>query len=198
MARWLARRMLVTKEEVSARLPLCPSVHPAKFHLQTYSDHPPLKPLISLLSPSHGSLEIFDILGNAEQAGYYEDLASYIQILNVVLNDIDGYAQIEESEKSNQPVASLMASPGQDKPLTELEQIKSSLDRLHGKISTSCSTLKLCQTLYLTSVSKPIRASSTSPAQPQRQDCSNSPCGCTTRASPPRGAREGSVRRRSV
>ncbi|KAJ3553007.1 hypothetical protein NM688_g3850 [Phlebia brevispora] len=122
IARWLARRLLLPDAESA-----------------TYSDYPPLKPLIALVTPRSGSKEVFDIPGNSEEENYFEDLASYVEILSYCLNDIDKYAQDErEKEKSDGlAVTSSYASPGKsvEKPLTELEQLKHSLDRLHGKIA---------------------------------------------------------------
>ena len=39
---------------------------------------------------------MFDILGNADNTEYYDELAGHVEMLNMVFNDVDGYVQLEE------------------------------------------------------------------------------------------------------
>lgn len=78
---------------------------------------------------------MFDILGNAENTEYYDELAGHVEMLNMVFNDVDGYVQLEEQGSTK--TSNALMSPGRDRPLTELEQTQKALDRLHGKIGTS-------------------------------------------------------------
>ncbi|KAF7792294.1 hypothetical protein EIP86_003330 [Pleurotus ostreatoroseus] len=94
-------------------------------------------PLVTLLKPVIGSEEIFDIAGNSSKPDCFEDLASHVEILNVALNDIDGYDMAERVKRGKQPARNPYGSPGKSlEKQTELEQVMSLLDRLHGKIGS--------------------------------------------------------------
>ena len=76
---------------------------------------------------------MFDILGNGEKAGYFDDLADYVEILGTFFNDVDEYVKrAQDNKKTAKPTASSKSSG--DKTPTELDEIKNALDRLHGRI----------------------------------------------------------------
>ncbi|KZT11044.1 uncharacterized protein LAESUDRAFT_755664 [Laetiporus sulphureus 93-53] len=120
MARIIARCFLLDEEPPST---------------ETYCKYPSLLPIVSLLSPPSGSEAIFDIQGNADNDDYYEDLVCYLDILGKALTDIEGYILLEKQQRSEQdsPVKD-RGSPTKERPATPLEQIRISLDSLHGKI----------------------------------------------------------------
>lgn len=107
-----------------------------EYNHQTYSECPSLAPLITLMKPVVGSEDIFDIAGNSSKPDCFEELASHVEILNVALNDIDSYVLEEKAQGDDYPAFNHYGSPGKaaERPPTELEQVKSLLDRLHGKI----------------------------------------------------------------
>ena len=99
----------------------------------------------------NGSEEIFDIAGNSSKPDCFEDLASHVEILNVALNDIDGYDMAERMRRGKQPTRNPYGSPGKSlEQQTELEQVMGLLDRLHGKIGESCAdVLRICNVLKI-------------------------------------------------
>ncbi|KAH8080282.1 hypothetical protein BXZ70DRAFT_642181 [Cristinia sonorae] len=123
IARWLAHASL-------SKLGNQPAV--------PYSALPPLRPLVPLLSPAVGSMAAFDILGNVHTDDYFENLGYYVELLSVALSDIDGYVQLEPVSSVAFRGLSAPDSPrngGAESPATELEQIKTLLDKLHGRIT---------------------------------------------------------------
>ncbi|OCH88872.1 hypothetical protein OBBRIDRAFT_888789 [Obba rivulosa] len=123
MARWIARRLLL-----DASSPI----------FETYSALPPLAPVVEVLSAPSGSEGPFDILGNADKPDYYENLACYVELLSRTLTDIDEYVaeELAQDGEASMPESSSPSKMGlgKEKPPTPLEQIKTLLDRLHGKI----------------------------------------------------------------
>lgn len=134
VARWIAY-CLVSKNEYDVQVGLTafsPIGWPLRLS-QAYNILPPLLPLIHLTSPASGSQTTFDVVGNAQEDDYFDNLHCHIHILNVVLNDVPSYTRAE----TRQPPQDV--TPGGEKPQTELQRLKHCLDVLHGKIGTSTS-----------------------------------------------------------
>ncbi|PSR81148.1 hypothetical protein PHLCEN_2v6483 [Hermanssonia centrifuga] len=119
---------------------MSPIIYPCRSQLiieQSQHTLPPLLPIIKLLSSPVGSGSLFDITGNSDKADYYDELGCHVDILNLALNDVDAYVVEEKSKEENLQV-SRPSSPTKAKSQeTELQQIKSFLQELHGKIGTS-------------------------------------------------------------
>ena len=109
---------------------------------------PDLWPIIALLTPESGTGDHFDIPGNTDKEGYYDDLACRLSVLSRVLSDIDEYAAMETRAKGkglrkSEPEESIDKEKDKEKDVelepkqTLLQQISRSLDLLHGKIGTS-------------------------------------------------------------
>ncbi|TCD69819.1 hypothetical protein EIP91_006132 [Steccherinum ochraceum] len=121
IARWVARGCLLRLSHSSPG---------------AYTGLPDISPFISLLSPSPNSREPFDIFGNANEDGFFEDLGYRMDILSFALSDIDGYVQEERLAAASQPAPP--PSPrtgGTEKPQSPLETVKTLLDTLHGRIT---------------------------------------------------------------
>ncbi|RPD74179.1 hypothetical protein L226DRAFT_560859 [Lentinus tigrinus ALCF2SS1-7] len=105
---------------------------------------PDLTPIVDLLAPAAGSGGPFDIPGNSEQEGFYDDLTCRVALLARVLSDIDEYTLRAMEESRRKAEARKNGHPedddepdnhdGKEAKLTVLEQIKRNLDLLHGKI----------------------------------------------------------------
>ena len=85
---------------------------------------------------------------------YFLDLGYYVELLAIALTDIEGYVR----EESSSPHLQTLNAPGQmtpsspkkgppEKPMTELETLKTLLDKLHGKIGTSLAILTTAGTI---------------------------------------------------
>lgn len=144
IGRWLARRLLFV-DEAEVRFPTSfpRIVHSSHSLWQTYCDHPCLNPLIELITPDTGSKTIFDVMGNAREPTFYEDLAAHVEMLNVCFNDIDGYVLLDEQGKLLQPPPDVTMSPNKDKPATTLDRVCMVLQRLHGRIGAHSFTCVL-------------------------------------------------------
>ncbi len=139
---------------------------------------PALRPLIELLSPSHGSGRYFDILANAEKEGYFDDLVSRVTLVSKALTDIDEYTIVEKrSMQDSKKTDDEWKGEEDDEPdnekdapkMTALEQIKRALEVLHGRIGASfgclcrrqvglysdCSLLQLTPVLHTSTVLVP-------------------------------------------
>lgn len=108
---------------------------------------PPLAPIIDLLSPPTGSEALFDIQGNSDKDDYYDNLACHVEALSKALTGIDEYVALEKeaarSEAAASPPSSQSSESGKKagrETATPLEQVKTVLDILHGKIGMSCDT----------------------------------------------------------
>ena len=135
--RWLAQSLLLGPQVLKK--------HP-------YGDLPPLEELIILLCPARDSMEMFDVVGRAEEDGYFDDLHCYVEIMNWALNDVPAYVIAEKrsgagssatratAAQSSTDGDKMPASPEKDKLKTELELIQNCLEVLHGKIG-GCSVL---------------------------------------------------------
>lgn len=103
-----------------------------------YTPLPSLAPIVQLLSPTAGSGGVFDIQGSAGKADYYEDLCCYVDILSKALSDIPSYTALEKEAASTHAPPSSQESQKKgaacEREPTDLEQIKTLLDSLHGKI----------------------------------------------------------------
>ncbi|KAI0743927.1 hypothetical protein C8Q80DRAFT_1184087 [Daedaleopsis nitida] len=140
MSRYVARSFLLDAEPTALQ----------------YSDElPPLAPLVDLLSPASGSGGYFDIVGNADKEGFYDDLTFRISLLGNALSDIDEYTIIEKQATQEAAMKQIWdamdkkldAAAGLDKVEEEekekekegsstslVERVKNALDKLHGKI----------------------------------------------------------------
>ncbi|KAH9930387.1 hypothetical protein B0H21DRAFT_106737 [Amylocystis lapponica] len=117
MARWIARSLLLGTSSA-----------------EPYSSLPSLGSIVTLLSPAPSSEAIFDIPGNSDKDDYYEDLTCYVTILSMALTDIDGYvAEEKAAPRAAEGTPTKDATP-KEKPPQLLEQIRTLLDGLHGKI----------------------------------------------------------------
>ena len=84
-----------------------------------------------MLAPVSGSKTVFDVVGGAEEDGYFDNLLHYIDILSAALSDVPGYVA-EERVSGHGSTPNRCLSP--EKAKTELQQIKHCLDVIHGKI----------------------------------------------------------------
>ena len=125
------------------------------------NDLPELGPLIDLLSPPSGSEGPFDIAGNSNKKGFFDDLTSRLSLVSKALSDVDEYAIVEKRamDEAKKPVGKKAQSdmdPKQEggdddeeekKPskMTPLEQVKRALDILHGKIGAYIASRALIQ-----------------------------------------------------
>ena len=109
---------------------------------------PDLWPIIALLTPESGSGDHFDIPGNTDKEGYYDDLTCRLSVLSRVLTDIDEYTAMEtraarralkksELEESTDKEKDKEKDMELESKQTLLQQVSRSLDLLHGKIGTS-------------------------------------------------------------
>lgn len=109
-----------------------------------------------MLSPAVGSQTAFDIPGKMLEDGYFHDLYSHVEMLNIVLCDIYDYVREEaKALRSDASGASGLSTPdsprkgSSDKSKSELETIRTLLEKLHGKIgmfglySVSCTSAHL-------------------------------------------------------
>lgn len=103
-----------------------------------YTPLPSLAPIVQLLSPPAGTGGIFDVQGSGGKVDYYEDLCCYVDILSKVLSDIPSYTALEREAASSHVSLPIQESPKKgatcEREPTDLEQIKTLLDSLHGKI----------------------------------------------------------------
>ncbi|KAI0074164.1 hypothetical protein K474DRAFT_1665748 [Panus rudis PR-1116 ss-1] len=118
MARWMARLFLLGPD------------HPS---LGPYQDLPSMKPYISLISPHVHSKELFDVLGNQHEPGYYGELQSYFEVLDVALTGIGEYVYREALEGKSVP-RNLTDSPKKDHERSDVDTLKQLLDLMHGRI----------------------------------------------------------------
>ncbi|KAM5531660.1 hypothetical protein V8D89_014649 [Ganoderma adspersum] len=107
---------------------------------------PDLWPLVDFLAPESGSCDHFDIPGNTEKEGYYDNLTCRLSILSRALSDIDEYTTLLETRAARKIPKKTVSEEGTDKEkgeeqekelepkLTLLQQVSRSLDLLHGKI----------------------------------------------------------------
>ncbi|OSX66353.1 hypothetical protein POSPLADRAFT_1053004 [Postia placenta MAD-698-R-SB12] len=109
--------------------------------VESYMQLPPLAPIIDLLSPPTGSEALFDIQGNSDKDDYYDNLACHVEVLSKALTGIDEYVALEKeaarSEAAASPPSSQSSESGKKagrETATPLEQVKTVLDVLHGKI----------------------------------------------------------------
>ncbi|PIL36089.1 hypothetical protein GSI_01749 [Ganoderma sinense ZZ0214-1] len=131
MARCVARSLLLGKVPSSAE------------YQKTLPD---LWPVIVLLTPESGSCGHFDIPGNTDKEGYYDDLTCWLSVLSRVLSDIDEYTLLETRGMRKVPKKSELEGADKENDeekekelelepkLTLLQQVSRSLDLLHGKI----------------------------------------------------------------
>ena len=82
---------------------------------------------------------MFDVVSGAEEDSYFDDLLCYVGILSRAFNDVPAYVQEERrlGAASSQSLLSNGAPSSPEKPKSELQRIKHSLDVLHGKIGAS-------------------------------------------------------------
>ena len=106
---------------------------------------PDLLPIVDLLTPAPGSCKPFDVVGNMDKAGYYDDLTFKLTLLSRVLSDVDEYALVDKRAAQRVPKTSGSKDGGDEEKapekelepkLTLLEQVSRSLNVLHGKIGT--------------------------------------------------------------
>ncbi|KAI0705006.1 hypothetical protein C8T65DRAFT_653413 [Cerioporus squamosus] len=128
MARCIARSLLL-------------DVMPSALEYET--GLPDLIPIADLLAPAAGSGGPFDIPGNTDKEGFYDDLTCRVALLGRVLSDVDEYTlsamdeahRKAEARKNGHPEENDEADNNDKEPkLTALEQVKRNLDVLHGKI----------------------------------------------------------------
>ena len=110
---------------------------------------PDLWPLVDMLTPESGSCDPFDIPGNPDKEGYYDNLACRLSILSQALSDIDDYTTLLEARTARKGLKKPVPGEGADNEkedeqekelepkLTLLQQVSRSLELLHGKIGTS-------------------------------------------------------------
>lgn len=118
---------------------------------RSYEKLPDLSPIIESLSPPSGSGGYFDVVGNANQDGYFEALTCRVFLLSRVLSDIDEYtmqeiqAAKEQAARDKERLEIEKAEGGAEKKADEreaaetekdspLERIRRLLEELHGKI----------------------------------------------------------------
>ena len=106
---------------------------------------PDLLPVVDFLTPAPGSCKPFDVVGNMDKAGYYDDLTFKVTLLGRVLSDVDEYALVDKRAAQRVPKTSGPKDGGDggkapekelEPKLTLLEQVSRSLNVLHGKIGT--------------------------------------------------------------
>ncbi|KAL7281461.1 hypothetical protein ACG7TL_004776 [Trametes sanguinea] len=118
---------------------------------RSYEKLPDLSPIIESLSPPSGSGGYFDVVGNANQDGYFDALTCRVFLLSRVLSDIDEYtmqeiqAAKEQAARDKERLEIEKAEGGAEKKADEreaaetekdspLERIRRLLEELHGKI----------------------------------------------------------------
>lgn len=110
-----------------------------------YGKLPDLSPVVDLLSPPVGSGAHFDVHGNTDKEGFYDALASRVTLLSRVLSDIDEYTSLEvqaakekaskRKEHGVQDGAEQNGEKGkEEEPPSIIEQIRTQLEMLHGRI----------------------------------------------------------------
>ncbi|KAH9929531.1 uncharacterized protein BXZ73DRAFT_102061 [Epithele typhae] len=110
-------------------------------------DHlPSLRPLIGLLSAPSGSKEAFDVTGNADAPGFFNDLSCRVELLSRALTNIHDYAIQELRSVSSSASQDLNKSTDGDaskesvfrerdrQKTTPLQHITARLNTLHGNI----------------------------------------------------------------
>ena len=101
---------------------------------------PDLTPYVNLLSPASGCGGPFDIPGNSDKQGYYDDLTHRVAILSRAMSDIEEYTLLERRAALAAPKETDLALDPEDTHEREkdrpsvLEQIKRELEMLHGRI----------------------------------------------------------------
>ncbi|KAI0358675.1 hypothetical protein OH77DRAFT_1502494 [Trametes cingulata] len=117
---------------------------------RSYEKLPELAPVLKLLTPPAGSGGYFDVTGNAEKEGFYDDLACRVSLLGYVLSDVDEYVMLEiqaAKEKAAREKERLAKEKAEGKETQDaekekekdeqqpiLEQIRMQLEKLHGRI----------------------------------------------------------------
>ncbi|KAF4598548.1 hypothetical protein EYR40_006908 [Pleurotus pulmonarius] len=117
IARVIARSIILDKRTVTST---------------TYTDLPPLFPLVKALLDDASGRDIFQINSRTD----YVDLGYYVHILAVALSAIDLYTENEKAQKP-EPFSPSMLGLGRrgEKPDTPLQLIKLALDSLHSRIA---------------------------------------------------------------
>ncbi|KAI0368344.1 hypothetical protein BV20DRAFT_969398 [Pilatotrama ljubarskyi] len=121
----------------------------------SYDKLPDLAPIIDLLTPRAGRGGYFDVTGNTEKEGFYDELACRVSLLSRVLSDVDEYVLLEiqaakekaakekaakEKERTAQEKAEQKDIQDEEKEKEKeeqqpvLEQIRVLLEKLHGRI----------------------------------------------------------------
>ncbi|KAH9858942.1 hypothetical protein C2E23DRAFT_880347 [Lenzites betulinus] len=109
---------------------------------RTYEKLPSLAPIVELLAPPVGSLQHFDVMGNADKEGYHDDLACRVSLLSLVLSDIDEYTLLEVQAAKSKATRENGRLAQEDTEKTEkdedqssvIEQVRMQLELLHGRI----------------------------------------------------------------
>lgn len=97
---------------------------------------------------------MFDVVGGAEEDGYFDDLLCYVAILNYAFNDVPAYVQEEKklAATGSEPIVTGGAPTSPEKPKSELQRIKRCLEVLHGKIGVYCTASPRIGVLTIDSV----------------------------------------------
>ena len=110
---------------------------------------PDLTPYVNLLSPASGCGGPFDIPGNSDKQGYYDDLTHRVAILSRAMSDIEEYTLLERRAALAAPKETDSALDPEDIHEKEkdrfsvLEQIKRELEMLHGRIGADRKSTRL-------------------------------------------------------